>query len=236
MRYIVSYCNSACNRPASSIQSCWDLMWLLSCNEIHCVTVTQPITVPPPQSNPAETWCDCCPVMRYIVSYCNSACNRPASSIQSCWDLMWLLFCKWNEIHEVFFSIFAGHQSLFLRPLIPLFWISGDVCLGFQSQSGFLCATCVFRHLYATYSSGEICRPLNSQHGSWAISSLYLRTSIGGARVWDQACCFLTARDKTDALSSYASSGDRRCVTFALQQYNTVHLTNTCTYMAYSHL
>ena len=32
---------------------------------------------------------------------------------------------------------------LFLGPLVPLFWISGDVSSGFQSQSGF-CLICYF--------------------------------------------------------------------------------------------
>ena len=34
-------------------------------------------------------------------------------------------------------------MSIFLGPLVPLFWISGDVSSGFQSQSGF-CGICYF--------------------------------------------------------------------------------------------
>ena len=39
----------------------------------------------------------------------------------------------------VFFlkNFFVGHMSLFAGPLIPLFWTSGDICPGFQSQGGF---------------------------------------------------------------------------------------------------
>ena len=34
------------------------------------------------------------------------------------------------------FPFFGGHMT-FLGPLVPLFWISGDVSSGFQSQNGF---------------------------------------------------------------------------------------------------
>ena len=40
-----------------------------------------------------------------------------------------------------FFKVFGGHMSFF-GPLVPLFWISGDVSSGFQSQSGF----CLIRY------------------------------------------------------------------------------------------
>ena len=36
-----------------------------------------------------------------------------------------------------FFLNFCRTQVLFVGPLIPLFWTSGDVCPGFQSQGGF---------------------------------------------------------------------------------------------------
>ena len=35
-----------------------------------------------------------------------------------------------------FFIVFGGHTCPFLGPLVPLFWISGDISSGFQSQSG----------------------------------------------------------------------------------------------------
>ena len=37
-----------------------------------------------------------------------------------------------------FFFFFLEDISLFVGPLIPLFWTSGDVCTGFQSQGGSL--------------------------------------------------------------------------------------------------
>ena len=42
-------------------------------------------------------------------------------------------------------TIFLRTLALFVGPLIPLFWTSGDVCPGFQSQGGSLACflTCV---------------------------------------------------------------------------------------------
>ena len=39
---------------------------------------------------------------------------------------------------NVFFKIFWRTHVLFVGPLIPLFWTSGNVCPGFQSQGGSL--------------------------------------------------------------------------------------------------
>ena len=41
-------------------------------------------------------------------------------------------------------------QVLFVGPLIPLFWTSGDICPGFQRLGGYL--TCMLLHLCTTYS------------------------------------------------------------------------------------
>ena len=40
-------------------------------------------------------------------------------------------------------TVFGEHICPILRLLVPLFWISGDVSSGFQSQSGF-CLICMF--------------------------------------------------------------------------------------------
>ena len=40
--------------------------------------------------------------------------------------------------HFFFKKNFGGHESFFAGPLIPLFWTSGDVFPGFQSQGGSL--------------------------------------------------------------------------------------------------
>ena len=47
-----------------------------------------------------------------------------------------LLTCE-----QIFFFNFCRTRVLFVGPLIPLFWTSGDVCPGFQSQGGFLTCT-----------------------------------------------------------------------------------------------
>ena len=68
-------------------------------------------------------------------------------------------------------------MSPFMGPLIPLFWTSGDISSGFQSQSGqpysslqrLTCYTFPEIHLWC-----DTCRPLGGQHGSWAVCSMYL--------------------------------------------------------------
>ena len=65
------------------------------------------------------------------------------------------------------------------RPLIFLSWTSDDFCPGFQIQGGSpnLPASLSLWHLVTSWQ----------QHGSWAVSSMYLCPSIGGSRVQDQA-------------------------------------------------
>ena len=41
-------------------------------------------------------------------------------------------------------KVFGGHICPFWGPLVPLFWISGDIFSGFQSQSGF-CLICIVK-------------------------------------------------------------------------------------------
>ena len=50
-----------------------------------------------------------------------------------------------------FLKIFGGHKSFFVGLLIPLFWIFGDVCLGFLNQSGYL--VCVLCRMHVMESS-----------------------------------------------------------------------------------
>ena len=69
-----------------------------------------------------------------------------------------------------FFLIFLSDTFTcpILGPLVPLFWISGDVSSGFQSQSGF----CLIRiaegecnvHSLRSTSGATHCRPLDGQH------------------------------------------------------------------------
>ena len=73
-----------------------------------------------------------------------------------------------------------------MGPLIPLFWTSGDVSSGFQSQSGQ-----PYSHSTEMYTFPEIhlwcdtCRPLGSQHGNQAILFHIPATCIGEARMED---------------------------------------------------
>ena len=57
-----------------------------------------------------------------------------------------------KDVH--FLKRFLEDTSLSMGPLIPLFWTSGDVCYGFQSQGGFL--TCVLCHLHITDSKDSL--------------------------------------------------------------------------------
>ena len=56
----------------------------------------------------------------------------------------------------IFLKIFCRTQVLFVGPLIPLFWTSGEVCPGFQSQDGFphLCASSPVHNGFLRFTSG----------------------------------------------------------------------------------
>ena len=59
-------------------------------------------------------------------------------------------FCElW--VWDFFFLIFGGHV-LFVGLLIPMFWTSGDVCSGFQSQAGSL--ACFLTYVILRFTSG----------------------------------------------------------------------------------
>ena len=74
---------------------------------------------------------------------CRSVCVRALSRGISPGLIWW---CRKITLHTkgdrsffffFFFKNFCRTQVLFVGPLIPLFWTSGDVCPGFQSQDGF---------------------------------------------------------------------------------------------------
>ena len=58
--------------------------------------------------------------------------------------------CKFVPL-ELFLKNFWRTWVLFVGPLIPLFWTSGDVCPGFQSQGGSL--VCMLPCLHTTDAS-----------------------------------------------------------------------------------
>ena len=69
-----------------------------------------------------------------------------------------------------------------MGPLIPLFWTSGDVCPGFQSQGGsFVCfLTCVILRFTSGATPADF---IEDQHGSQTFSIRILAdvsTSISG--------------------------------------------------------
>ena len=80
------------------------------------------------------------------------------------------------------FYVSVGHQS-FCGPLIPLFWASGDVSSGFQSQVGFphLCAWSPVCNRFPRFTSGAAPADL-------LIHMLAPATGIGRTRVRDHAC------------------------------------------------
>ena len=77
--------------------------------------------------------------------------------------------CSWPHSFFFFFLIFLAdtYTCPILGPLIPLFWISGDVSSGFQSQNGLPYSHCGgernVRSLRST-SGATRCRPLDGKH------------------------------------------------------------------------
>ena len=61
------------------------------------------------------------------------------------WRFLWSNFLK---------NSFGEHGSFLWGPLIPLFWISGDICPGFHTQCGSVDPlACLLCHSHATESS-----------------------------------------------------------------------------------
>ena len=91
---------------------------------------------------------------------------------------------------------------LFVGLLIPLFWTSGDVYSGFQSQSGHPYSSLAEVFVLHVHLWCDTCWPLGGQQGSRAISSTYLQ-GIGGTQNRELSCrrsqCELSqARRSTD--------------------------------------
>ena len=86
-------------------------------------------------------------------------------------------------IYFFFFTVFFGghiHVSYF-GPLVPLFWISGDISSGFQSQSGF-CFICFCRSKCNVHSlrSTSGAKPTNLLIASMAAGHFSTCMSRGG--------------------------------------------------------
>ena len=91
-----------------------------------------------------------------------------------------------------FFVAFLGGRTFFFEwPLIPLFWASGEICPGFQSQTGSpdLRASSPMCNRILTFTSGAT--PADLLVASMAAElfrSTYLCTNISGIRVWELEC------------------------------------------------
>ena len=102
------------------------------------------------------------------------------------------------------------HLHIFVGPLIPLFWTSGDVSSGFQSQS-WAALFVLSRGVYVTcslrFTSGGIPTDLLvASIVAESFSTMYLQAGIGGARNHDLSCHYwLTVWDQADVLSTQLS-------------------------------
>ena len=66
-----------------------------------------------------------------------------------------ILVPRFVHIFFFFFLKFLADTCPFLGPLVPLFWISGDVSSGFQSQSGF----CLIRYFLRSNAQCNVHSP-----------------------------------------------------------------------------
>ena len=77
-----------------------------------------------------------------FLSHCSSCYGASWTAIfgrgliTTVWCYWWTW--RWGRFMLDFLGC-SRTQVLFVGPLIPLFWTSGDVCPGFQSQGGFPC-------------------------------------------------------------------------------------------------
>ena len=77
---------------------------------------------------------------------------------------------------------FLENISLFVGPLIPLFWTSGDICPGFQSQGGSLACLCSIPQIHLWC---DTCWLYSGQHGSRAFFYPHTCISWARARTWN---------------------------------------------------
>ena len=82
---------------------------------------------------------------------------------------------SYSSPYSFFFKkIFWRTWVLFLGPLIPLFWTSGDVSSGFQSQSGQPYSSCVEAYmLYVPWDSPLVWHLPTSWEPAWQLSCLF---------------------------------------------------------------
>ena len=106
---------------------------------------------------------------------------------------------RWRIFFLLFFEKkFGGHKSFYGAtdtPVLDFWWH-----LFWVTKSGWIpllaCFVTCMQWIPQIYLWCDTYWPLSGQHGTWAISSMHWHTSIGGARVQDQAYPCLTACDK----------------------------------------
>ena len=101
----------------------------------------------------------------------------------------WPWYCTTNNHSIDHSSIFEGHKSILVGPLISFLWTSGDVCPRFKSYCGFL--TCILCCLHAIPQIHFWCGtywPYRPQHGIPAFWSTYLcwqaLVEVQGSNTW----------------------------------------------------
>ena len=75
-----------------------------------------------------------------------------------------------SEISRIFFIKFLGDICVFVRPLIPLFWISADICPVFKARLDFLLAGFLACMLFLRFTFGAT--PANLLTASMAASHI----------------------------------------------------------------
>ena len=106
--------------------------------------VTDPHHPPLPQSTPSKICCAIGPRSQcvcWVAQSLHEACTK-RYQLQCIYKVHTLVFSTWRLFRAqqlyLFFKFWRTHSHvLFWGPLIPLFWIYGDVFSGLQSQSGF---------------------------------------------------------------------------------------------------
>ena len=122
---------------------------------------------------------------------------------------LWYVFQQcWQSAHHclycnIFFKKNWRTLVLFVGPLIPLFWTSGDICHGFQSQdrspclhASSLACTGIIRFTSSVTSVDLLATSMVAE----PFQSTYMNTRIAEAWVQDLLCHYLTVSDKIDAL------------------------------------
>ena len=109
------------------------------------------------------------------------------------------------RIYSLFLLKYLEDISPFCGSLIPLFWTSGDVCPGFQSQCGsshFHASSPAHNGILRLPSAATPADLFVDSMAAETFSSTYLWTSIGGAWDWDLSFVLLPHNVRPDRCST----------------------------------